>query len=502
MPRSITDEEISLIKAMLARGERNVDIQFYFNRQDRPVNSGRISQIRLGTYGPQVPVALQSDLDAFLVQFRTPAVGAAAGTIAAPTIVERARQRFEMRADRNWYLTNGETSDQECKEEFDPRRMNPIIRAIAALANNKGGFVFLGVRNADSQIVGLLDDRFVETDIVRIADKVKTFLSPTPDFVKETVVVDGMTVGLIYVEKFDVPPVVVCRDGDGLEDGCILFRYPGQSAKIKFGDLHAMLRERDQRSQTLLLKSAQRLSDIGTDRSMIVDTKAATMETSDTKLMIDRELADQLEFIRQGEFEEVEGAPALRLVGDVRAVDLEGSVQERIVGRALTADDVLKSFLRQEKVRTPLDYVKVSALVQRQWLPVFYFADASGKPLDEVVSALEATVAVYAPSKANTLERLRGDRHAFNVATGQAAFVLNQILNDEIDQIDLGQNGRAAARAVQGLPAELDDMTPVLDLLDTLLEQAGTDAGLKGAVFRAAARIDELWYRAVAQGTG
>ena len=36
--RSITDEEIGLIKAMLARGMKNRDIQFYFNRQDRPVS--------------------------------------------------------------------------------------------------------------------------------------------------------------------------------------------------------------------------------------------------------------------------------------------------------------------------------------------------------------------------------------------------------------------------------------------------------------------------------
>ena len=41
--RSITDEEIGLIKAMLARGMKNKEIQFYFNRQDRAVNSGRIT---------------------------------------------------------------------------------------------------------------------------------------------------------------------------------------------------------------------------------------------------------------------------------------------------------------------------------------------------------------------------------------------------------------------------------------------------------------------------
>ena len=42
--RSVTDQEIALIKAMIARGMKNKDIQFFFNRPDRPVNSGRISQ--------------------------------------------------------------------------------------------------------------------------------------------------------------------------------------------------------------------------------------------------------------------------------------------------------------------------------------------------------------------------------------------------------------------------------------------------------------------------
>lgn len=48
--RSITDEEIALMKGMLALGMKNKDIQFYFNRPDRSVNSGRISQVAKGTY--------------------------------------------------------------------------------------------------------------------------------------------------------------------------------------------------------------------------------------------------------------------------------------------------------------------------------------------------------------------------------------------------------------------------------------------------------------------
>ena len=45
MARTITDEEIALIKAMLVRGMKNADIQFFFNRPGRHVNSGRITNI-------------------------------------------------------------------------------------------------------------------------------------------------------------------------------------------------------------------------------------------------------------------------------------------------------------------------------------------------------------------------------------------------------------------------------------------------------------------------
>lgn len=43
--RNINDDEIALIKAMIQRGMKNKDIQFFFNRPDRAVNSGRITDI-------------------------------------------------------------------------------------------------------------------------------------------------------------------------------------------------------------------------------------------------------------------------------------------------------------------------------------------------------------------------------------------------------------------------------------------------------------------------
>lgn len=499
MARSISDEEIGLIKALLARGERNVDIQFYFNRQDRPANSGRISQIRNGTYGPEIPEASEEELNAFLENFQTAQIGVAieGGDVQAhpPTIADRAKERFEQRTDGNWYLREGETSQQECKQSFDPNRMNPVVKAIAALSNNRGGFIFFGIEDTQCQVIGMPDTVFQDTDIVQISQNVKKFLTPTPDFTKIVVDLGGVSVGVIYVEKYGEPPVIVGRDGDGLDSGTILFRSPGQSAKISAGDLLILLRERDQASQTKLLKSAQRVAEIGLNNSLIVDTRAGTIEAEDTRVTIDRGLADQLEFIREGEFEEVEGAPALRLIGDVRAVDPDGEIQERIENRALTADSVLEAFLRNEDVRSPLEFVRESALVQRQWLPLFYFAELSGQSIDEVSVALNETEAVYSISKANALERLSGHRSAYTEAAGQAAPVLQMILGGELNDLEQLHEDRVIARALLGLPDGYENFQPIFELLQRLFGRIDGNSSLKGALFKASARLDELAYR-------
>lgn len=72
--------------------------------------------------------------------------------------------------------------------------------------------------------------------------------------------------------------MIVCRDAIGLEYGTILFRYAGQSGKIKFGDLLAMLRERDRAATQTLLASVTRLSEIGADRALIVYTEKAELD--------------------------------------------------------------------------------------------------------------------------------------------------------------------------------------------------------------------------------
>src|SRR5690242_8021307 len=125
--RSISDKEISLIKAMLARGMKNKDIQFFFNRPDRPVNSGRITGIRNGTYSTAkgIPASSAAEVDAFIKGHASGSnVGAVVVPIAkgetpsSPISPEVLMRLFAEGKEGCWRLRSGESEQHECKTSF------------------------------------------------------------------------------------------------------------------------------------------------------------------------------------------------------------------------------------------------------------------------------------------------------------------------------------------------------------------------------------------------
>ena len=85
---------------MLKRGLKNNEIQFYFNRQDRSVNSGRITQIKNNDYGPaSLRAVSDQELADFMAAFKPADVGttiiAQSSPLAPPSKAEIARSLFE-----------------------------------------------------------------------------------------------------------------------------------------------------------------------------------------------------------------------------------------------------------------------------------------------------------------------------------------------------------------------------------------------------------------------
>ena len=102
--RTITEKEIALIKAMLSRGMKNRSIQFFFNRPDRPVNSGRISTIRSGSYSnsAEIAAATDEDLDLFIESVEAVSRTEFVAENRDLTIAERAGKLFKRSEDGVW----------------------------------------------------------------------------------------------------------------------------------------------------------------------------------------------------------------------------------------------------------------------------------------------------------------------------------------------------------------------------------------------------------------
>ena len=496
--RSITEQEIALIKAMLARGLKNKDIQFYFNRPDRPVNTGRISTIRSGSYSNsgQIAAAPDDELEAFFRSFDKSSKGTR-GKKVEPTIAETARALFRKSNDGTWSLEGGEHESCECKRDFDPKKLTTIVKAVAALANNKGGYIFFGVSNASFNVEGV-GKEFSKTDIVQIVDKVKAHLSPTPTIVaKDTIDFDGLLVGFLRVAKHLNPPVVVYRDADGLNEGEILFRYPGQSSRIKFGDLRAMLDERDRLAQSALAQAAGRIADIGTKHAMILDTHRNVLEDGGHSILIDQKLAENLKFIKEGEFNEKLGAPTLKLVGEVAPVTVKGPTTTIVAHAAIFQESILEKFIKQERVDSPIEYIYAGLAQSRMWLPIFYYARMCQKSNKEIAALVDALKVAQKGKKRILIDRLAELKSAFAKAVTKAS----KRWRDDITkgEVTLPATAEEAALFAQGVTgvrkttANLEALLSALTVGKTFAE-AADQGDLMGLIFKAACRIDELFF--------
>lgn len=502
--RSITDAEIGLIKAMLARGMKNKDIQFYFNRQDRAVNSGRITGIRDRSYGPEVPKASDEALSTFIANFAAPALAAPGIVVenapAAPLDAmdeKMLRSFFAKDANGAWHCTVGESDEFECKEGFSLRNFGKPLRTIAGFANNRGGYLFFGVKDKPFGFAacGLADDRFTDTDQNKFSQTIRSVLEPTPRFRIASLKLDAMTVGVIHVEPHSAKPVIASKTEGDVAEGAIYYRYPGETKVISYADLRAILDERDQRSREAILPMVQRLLELGPKDAMVANLADGQLEGGQRPIIIDQQLVERIKFIRDGQFDEVDGAETLRLVGDVNAVDLSSVTTIRTVRTEVTEESIVRNFVGRVVVEEPLAYVRQASHEQSFLLPIFYYLHLAGQSREGAVADLKGHRNAKPNTATEIIRRLKGQRTLFARAGGKRLMTLNQIREQAVDEITTVARAKAVMNAMTGLKeADSSIFEYANGLVLQALELWDQDRSLISYLRKAASRLDELIY--------
>lgn len=499
--RSISGDEIALIKAMLARGMKSKDIQFLFNRPDRAVNSGRISGIRDGKYGPSAKIKPATDdaVDAFIQAHSSPTdIGAVA--VPAASDVSRAdpldhgtiKSLFSEKTAGSWAFSAGETDTHECKSSFGLKHPQAWLRAIAALSNNSGGYVFFGV-NDSLEVIGMKSDEFDKVDPATLSKRVRSVFDPTPKFRTTVIELGGHRVGVIYVERHQSrPTIAVKQDGDKISEGDIFYRYPGQSARIKYSDLRAMLDARDKESRAQILPMVEKLLTLGPRRSLVADLQDGTIGDGQSAIEIDAALVDKLSFIKEGHFVETDGDPTLRLIGDVQPVG--GTILTKTEFGLLTREGVRNAFLDQATPANPEEYIRFAVEVGsgKEWFPMHYFAHLAGMQKDELIAFISNT-AGSDDRKMLCINRAKTNA-AFKIAVGKPKSILDELVAGKLPTVSSAQDASQVGQAVCALPNDFEvQKMPMLALLKECLPLLEGKSSVS-FVRRAICRADELLF--------
>ena len=145
---------------------------------------------------------------------------------------------------------------------------------------------------------------------------------------------------------------------------------------------------------------------------MILDTDKNVLDADGREILIDEELAKGINFMREGHFDEVDGAPTLKLVGEVKAVNVKSLLAEKHIDKAISQERILEAFLAQETVTNPKEYVLAAVSQPRKWLPLFYFTNQASLTPAAMIDEVKALATSQKEKKKTVIKRLSAKEKA------------------------------------------------------------------------------------------
>lgn len=196
------------------------------------------------------------------------------------------------------------------------------LRTLVGMANNGGGSIVFGVSDNPRLPVGLQDQRFTSFDAKTINKRLLEYFSSDIEWEPSTMSVVGVELGVITVSKADVRPIVCTRNHDGkkLREGAVYYRYRGETREIRSTELLEILQAERDKERQLWMQHVKAIGAIGPQAAHILDMKNKSIDFGSSKVIIDEALLGKIKLIKEGHFTENDGAPALRLLGDIDGV--------------------------------------------------------------------------------------------------------------------------------------------------------------------------------------
>lgn len=231
---------------------------------------------------------------------------------------------------KNGLVNNRENTKLEFKSNFHHQNTKNYIKAIASFANNKGGQIIFGIQDKPRKPLGLSEDDFKifnDFDTKKISRDIQDCLSQNIEFNLDNFSqnIDGeqKNFGLLTIKESSFKPVVCKQKDDNhkLRSSAIYFRYSAENTEIKAQDLISMINTEKEKERKSWLKYFEKIARIGISNTALLDIDSGEIQVGNKNIIIDSETIKKIKFIKEGEFVEKDGAPALILKGEIKNME-------------------------------------------------------------------------------------------------------------------------------------------------------------------------------------
>lgn len=349
----------------------------------------------------------------------------------------------------------------EYKESFGWASISDYFKAMAAFANRDGGYIIFGIKDKPHELIGLLGntlERFESIDNQVWSTNLREYFAPEIIWEKRTFIFEDRTFGLVYTHPAKEKPVICKQEEKELRKAAIYYRYNSQNSEIDYPELHSIIENEKQKINEQWMKTIRQIGDSGIARTALLDLNSGKMTGTNTSLYVDESLLDEIAFVQEGSFVETGGNPALKVVGQVQTVvGAQRVLIEQERNKAINADEIIKSFITQEQVNNPLEFVKQICYQSTGNMPVYFYLKLADKSNDEGLAFIN-DVPINSNAKDLLKRRITQQEVKFyrvantnTTASKQKRQYIDSIINEELIIPSSEQELKYCLSAIRGM---------------------------------------------------
>lgn len=231
---------------------------------------------------------------------------------------------IEVKADGR--LKHRERKDLEFKANynFGSIKNGKFSKSIAAFANSDGGVMIFGIKDRPREPIGMSNDNFANIEVEKITQFLNEHFAPEIIWNAYDFEIDGKKFGIFIVEESKNKPIMCIKNAGDKEllEGDIYYRYSARSEKIKYPELKELLENAKEMERKKWMEHIQNIAKIGPQNIALIDVYRGNIANPQNKeIIIDKELLKDIKFIQEGKFVESNGAPALKLIGNIEGME-------------------------------------------------------------------------------------------------------------------------------------------------------------------------------------